>query len=172
MYERDRIMPRLGITGHRKLPWGYSSVCPQWRALVRRLREIIRDCRPEECCTGMALGADQAFVEACRAESVPYVAFVPCAGQERLWPIAARAQYRVLLQHAGAVRLTSDGEYTPGAMQKRNQAMIDWLCEAPGSSIIAAWDGRTTGGTFDMVCRAMERELAIIQVDPRGVLPP
>jgi len=163
---------RVGVTGHRPkgLPGGYdirhaSNVAVR-RWLVHRLQEL----RPDEACSGMALGVDQFFVAACLICDVPFDAFLPCFGQEQRWPEASQGLYRLLLQRARSYRFTVAAPYPgQGCMLQRNQDMVDWLAELPGSVLLAVWDGIRQGGTWDCIQRAFraDSELNVVRFDPK-----
>ena len=161
---------RVGITGHRPkgLPGGYDirheSNVKIRRWLVRRLQESHAD----EACSGMALGVDQYFVAACLICDIPFDAFLPCRGQSRTWPPESQKLYKLLCQRARSIRYTVNGPYPgPGCMVQRNQEMVDWLAEQPGSLLLAVWNGIRSGGTWDCMQRAFQAdsELHVVRYD-------
>ena len=52
-------------------------------------------------------------------------------------------------------------------MVQRNQDMVDWLAEQPGSVLLAVWNGIRSGGTWDCIQRAFQAdsELRVIRYD-------
>lgn len=162
---------RVGTTGHRpkSLPGGYDIRHEKNLAIRRWLVWRLQELNADEACSGMALGVDQYFVAACLVCAVPFHAFLPCRGQDRTWPEASRNLYRLLCQRAESIRYTVDGSY-PGAgcMVQRNQDMVDWLAELPGSVLLAVWDGMRKGGTWDCIQRAFraDSDLRVIRFDP------
>src|ERR1700685_2111371 len=99
-----------GATGHRpdKLG-GYGE--EQHKKLVFLAQIAIRNIKPDEIITGMALGWDQAVAEACILERIPFIAAIPCRGQENLWPDSAVKYYRELLLKAAACVVVTDGPF-------------------------------------------------------------
>ncbi|RLE38184.1 hypothetical protein DRJ17_04685 [Candidatus Woesearchaeota archaeon] len=160
---------RIGVTGHRPraLPGGYNLDHPANKAILRWLTERLHELKPSVGCTGMALGVDQLFCLACVETQVPYVAFVPCAGQDRVWPPKSQALYKRLLEAAHEVRMVSSKPYFRGCMEKRNAAMKDWLLEEEGSVLLAVYAG-LPGGTRRMI-EACKSKLEIIVLDPRKI---
>jgi hypothetical protein len=187
---------RIGVTGHRPkdLPGGYNWDHPDNVAIIlwlkSKLVELGSSKAPAEealmqdqfashlrACTGMALGVDQFFAQACIEEGVPFTAFIPCHGQESRWPASSKLTYEELLadRHCLRTRYTHDGPYPgPWCMVQRNQDMVDWLVEesSPGGVLLAVWSGKRKGGTFDCVVRGqkkrygLERVLRVIQFNP------
>lgn len=134
----------LGITGHRpdKLP----DVAAVRRAIVAELGML----QPTRLITGMAVGVDQIAAEVAIRLSVPFVAAVPFAGQEKLWPPRVQEHYRELLTKAADVVTVSSGGFSVQAMYDRNR----WIV-ANSDHLLAVWDG-TSGGTSHCVNYAMK----------------
>ena len=172
---------RIGVTGHRpnKLPGGYdlgspaNSLLRLW--LVERLLECQKACAstgsldspPEHltAITGMAIGADQIFAVACIEVGVPFIAAVPCRGQETRWPESSRRFYNGLLEKAAEVKFVHDGPYTATCMLDRNTYMVQWLASASNKALLAVWDGVESGGTWDTVRKARSYAVPICQYE-------
>ncbi len=52
-------------------------------------------------------------------------------------------------------------QYDPGCFQKRNKYMVD-----KSDAVIAIWDGRTSGGTYNTIKYAQSLGKEIIQINP------
>jgi len=130
-------MAVLSFSGHR----GPFSPLTLWR-FAKHLLSLLK---PELAHVGMALGWDMAAARACRSLGIPYVAFVPCTGQELLWPLEEQEMYRSLLERADRVVMCSSGGYRDGVMEIRNRQMI-----YATDKLVALWNG-SPGGTANAV---------------------
>ena len=145
---------RLAITGHRphKLG-GFSPTNPMLSQLEQHLRVTLEAIRARGHAvvglTGMAQGIDQAFARACQSLGIPFHAFIPFEGQERLWPTEAQAAYTTLRRAAAQEIVVVPSAHTPHDVRQafllRNSRLVD-DCDAA----IAVWDG-TRSGTADAV---------------------
>lgn len=159
---------RVGVTGHRPkdLPGGYDLAHSSNLAIGEWLLGKLEELNPEEACTGMALGVDQIFAQACIIAGIPFHAYVPCHGQEIQWPFSSRRLYQELIEKAASIRYTHEGPYPgPWCMTARNQDMVDWLTGIP-SVLLAVWSGKN-GGTSNCVMKAREAGLEIIRYNPQ-----
>jgi len=132
---------KVGVTGHRKLLMKEEIV----RIVIKdKLREILQTHKEEgiEVNTGMALGFDQTVCDACLDLGVPYVAVVPCDGQDSLWSPPQRQRYEVLLSKAARVVNVNPGPYEPWKMHARN----GWIV-GNSQEMVVHWDGFYQGGT-------------------------
>lgn len=98
--------------------------------------------------SGMALGWDQALASAAYSLGIPFHAYIPFEGQEKMWPRKSQDYFKWLLSRASNVVYTSDPEYAPWKMQHRNEKMVD-ACDR----VLALWDG-SSGGTGNCVAYA------------------
>lgn len=138
----------LAATGHRpnKLG-GYDA---DTRDRLRYFAEgLLREYEPELVLVRMAQGWDQAVASASMLLRVPFDAYVPCDGQELLWPEDAQQRYRAILKRAREINVVSPGPYEPWKMQRGNVAMVDAL-KSPDDRLLALFDG-TKGGTANCV---------------------
>ncbi len=140
----------LAATGHRPDNLGGFSPDVRMQLLQVAIAHLERH-RPAAVISGMALGWDQAWAMAATTLNIPFIAAVPFAGQESVWPTASRETYRSLLGLASEVVTVSQGGYTARKMQRRNEWMVD---RADG--IVALWDG-TFGGTHNCVLYAEKK---------------
>jgi len=104
----------------------------------------------------MALGWDQALAYASVELKVPFIAAVPCDGQERMWPPKSQALYKKLLEKAEKIEVVCPGPYEAWKMQKRNCWMVD-----NAEIIFALWDG-SKGGTGNCIEYAEKQKKRII----------
>lgn len=152
----------VGATGHRpdKLG-GYDEITPL-RAWVRaQLRRQLRQLRPLYGISGMALGCDQDFTEACIELNIPFIAAVPFRGQERAWRREAQGAYKRLLAKAREIVIVSDGSYENWKMQARNEWIVDHC-----NVLLCVFDG-SPGGTANTVNYADRVRREKIRIDPR-----
>jgi len=162
---------RVVVTGHRpnKLPGKYNWAHPsnvdimKWMTKQLRLFKYHYD-EHITACTGMALGVDQMFAHVCLALAVNYIAFVPCKGQEKVWPAYSQKEYKKYLETASKVIYVHDEPYYDGCMQERNRAMRDWALEDKASALLAVWNG-TPGGTANMIKICKSKKIEIISYE-------
>lgn len=153
-------------TGHRpdKL-WigdysGHHKLNPL-RAWVRaQTRTKLLELRPIHVISGMALGFDQDLADVCVDMGIPFIAAVPCEGQDSQWPPEARHHYQKLLKLAYEVVMVTPGPYERWKMQARNEWMVDHC-----SDLIACFDG-SQGGTAGTVNYADKLRRPIHRIDP------
>lgn len=113
-----------------------------------------------EIITGMALGVDTwaaYFAISCK---IPFRAYIPFSGQEKMWPTESQSMYRLLLTKASKIKYICDPGYAAWKMQKRNEAMIN-DCDI----LVAIWDG-TSGGTGNCVKYAQSIKKQIVRFNP------
>lgn len=163
---------RVAVTGHRPggLPGGYDLQSPENVKLRVKLRDLLVELKPDEVASGMALGTDTLFAGACLGLGLPLHAFVPCLKQESLWRALDQAIYHKLIELAAEVHQVSDRPYRSRTdMDRRNQAMVEWLAEQPGSVLVAVLGSFSEwGGTTDCIRRAATNEttLRLVTIDP------
>lgn len=102
-------------------------------------RKIIRE-DPRVVGIGMALGWDLACAVACVNLSIPFMAFIPFVGQERLWSGDEQRLYRALLEKAKDVKVAARHQLNV-AFLDRNELMID------ASDRLLAFGSGLPGGT-------------------------
>lgn len=136
----DQLRGRtIAGTGHRPqklLGFGAradSTLCRFTRAWLEALR-------PDRVISGMALGWDQALATAAVELAIPFVAAVPCEGQEARWPESSQREYQALLGRAAEVVIVSSESFSARSMQARNEWMVD-RCDL----LLALYDGSPSG---------------------------
>jgi hypothetical protein len=67
---------------------------------------------------------------------IPFIAAVPFAGQESMWPPEGQREYNNLLARAITVHVVTPGGYSAAKMQARNEWMVDHC-----TRVAALWDG-------------------------------
>lgn len=134
------------VTGHRphKLNEEYDMKGPVSKAIFDTLSKALIDHNITRGISGMALGVDMLFANACIRLGIPFTAAIPCKGQEQKWPYSSQLLYESILSRADKVVIISP-YYTPRAMQARNEWMVDH-CD----KVFAVWDG-SAGGTKNCV---------------------
>lgn len=132
----------VSATGHRpERTGGYGPEA--FSKLVRVARINLARIRPERVNSGMALGWDQAVVQAAIDLKIPFWAILPCVGQERPWKRESQDYWRTLCDQAERVVRVTDEPFTAGCMQLRNVWLVDHCDE-----LLALYDGGYRGGTF------------------------
>ncbi len=161
------------VTGHRPGKLGGYTVNPIASRIRRELHAIMAKTRHRfgSCVgiTGMAQGTDQWFAEVCRDLSIPYIAYIPFPGQERLWPSDAQHHYRQLVADASEVHIGPSANTQSAviaALHRRNSDMVI-ACHAA----IAVWDG-SSGGTADAVRKLTDIGRPLLRLDPREPFDP
>lgn len=155
------------FTGHRpqKLPWGYDELDPRCIEFKNKLSAVIYavyESGTKHFICGMALGCDMYCAEAVielkkRFADITLEAAVPYDGQEVKWAESSRKRYRSLLMKCDKTTLIQDA-YSPGCMMRRNKYMVD------NSNVLIACYNGSSGGTWNTVKYAIEKDTEIIQV--------
>jgi uncharacterized phage-like protein YoqJ len=144
----------VSFTGHRPDKIGGYDSERQWQ-VVLFADEILKQTKPRKIISGMAQGWDIAVARSAARLGIPFIAAVPCAGQERLWTPEGKKLYRSVLELAEEVRVISPGAYNERAMDIRNKWMVDF-----SQHLIALWDG-SPGGTSNCVKYATRKNAEI-----------
>ena len=131
-------------TGHRPNKLGGYTRDAQTRLFNTAIKSL-EHLQPTKLISGMALGWDQALARACVELNIPFIAAVPFAGQETVWPAASQREYRELCEAASDFIIVSPGGYSAAKMQIRNEWMVDH-CDR----VLALWDG-SPGGTRNCI---------------------
>lgn len=160
----DSIKLEEAFTGHRpnKLG-GYNDKFNLKTPIMKAVDKAIIPFRFTDIMiiSGMALGVDTWAAEYAIQHNIPFQAFVPFEGQEKMWPPASQVYYRELLSKAHVVIKVCPPGYAAWKMQKRNEAMVD-ICNI----LIAVWDG-TSGGTSNCVQYVKSKGRKIIYINPK-----
>lgn len=129
----------LAVTGHRPTKLGgYSEKA--FTQLVILAEYCLLTLKPEKVITGMALGWDQAVAQACINQLVPFVAAIPCIGQETKWPKTSQKYYHQLLEQAAEKHLVFNRPYDFKVMHGRNKWMV-----RNADTLLAMYDGSSSG---------------------------
>lgn len=148
----------LSATGHRpdKLGGYGQAVLNRLTALAKAaLQKYI----PDKVISGMALGWDTAVALASIDLQIPFIAAIPCEGQDALWPDEAKARYHAILQRAERVVMTGPGgSYAPFKMNIRNEWMVD-NCDM----VLALFNG-SAGGTANCLAYAKSKQVNVVNL--------
>lgn len=146
-------------SGHRARTLG-THFPPKQLKLVEFAQTILREYQPTRVISGMALGWDQAVARAVVREGIPFDAFVPFEGQESRWGSTDRAAYKALLAKADGIQIgEQEGLSIRDRLMVRNEAMVD-----QAQAVLALWDGRDWGGTFQCLKYAQSRGVRVYQL--------
>jgi len=174
----------VAVTGHRpqNLPGGFKNKA--LHQIIRGRFKVFleqRQSRVEIVYTGMALGFDQWAAEICIDLNIPFVAALPCKGQDRYWPTKSQERYKWLLSKAMEIVQVDrqDGYistevppdvYHPNKMIVRNKWMIDQLNPANGDKLFALWNGSAKSGTGSTVKMANAKRAGMtVILDPENL---
>jgi uncharacterized phage-like protein YoqJ len=151
----------VAFTGHRpdKLG-GYRTPNPLYAKVCHAIEKALIELRPTKAISGMALGVDQWAANICVKLGIPFIAAIPFAGQENVWPEESKRIYRLLLARSTEQHIVSKGGYSARKLQIRNEWMVD-NC----NKLIAIWDG-SRGGTGNCVNYAHTVNREVHRIDP------
>jgi len=182
------------FTGHRPehLPFGSSLSDPRFLALYNRLFAAVSeaiDAGYRHFIAGMARGVDtmaaeivlcvrdasfrskHARTDAVRryelgrvAGGITLTAAIPFPGQSDRWAAPDKERYALILSRCDDARTLSPF-YSKECMHVRNRWMVDM-----SSLLIAAYNGKESGGTYQTVAYAMGRNVDVkrIWIDDEG----
>lgn len=167
MKEKDgkAMLRTVSFTGHRPQDLGGFVPGHPTQVWVRRqlgaaVRALMRQ-GATDFISGMALGVDQWAAEAVLAEGGRLIAAVPCDGQDARWSQHQRQTYYRLLDRADVVHCVAPGPYEFWKMQTRNKWMVDH-----SDLVCAVWTGKTSGGTFNCLTYARQKQRPVYRIDP------
>jgi uncharacterized phage-like protein YoqJ len=151
----------VAFTGHRSGPklGGYEVPNPTYEQVCQETEALLKELKPTECISGMAIGFDQWAAMVCVKLGIPFLASIPFIGQEKRWPKQSQDQYRFLLSKAAKQVVVCD-KFSIAAFQRRNEHMVD-NCD----QLIACFDG-TKGGTANCVAYAEKMKKPIHRIIP------
>jgi hypothetical protein len=151
----------VSVTGHRDL----SVVQLAWlRPELDRVNlKLVGEHGTTDAACGMARGADLEFGWAANHARLRLHAHVPYPQQPfgHGWTDADRDSYSRLLAKCES-RVAYGRHPAVGLLFKRNDGLLDFAADGV---LVAVWDGRRTGGTFDTVRKAAVRGLPVIHFD-------
>jgi len=129
----------VGVTGHRTLEHPAKTVYGSLKATLLSMKQG----NPElVVITGMALGFDMLVADVCVETGIPFIAAIPCEGQEKFWGFDQKTRYKALIEKAQEAVVVSPGTYEAWKMAKRNQWIVD-----KSSVILTYWNGEEKSGT-------------------------
>lgn len=153
----------LGVAGHR-----FQKLRGIGAAQLRSIaKDEIQKISPTWLISGMALGWDQACVEAAIELRIPYWAMVPFPGFDERWTERQRTHLRELLalaENVVVVRQVKPNAFgaVAGALNARNRRVVDL-----SAKILACWDGKDDGGTASALRYADLKKKPVINVFDR-----
>lgn len=163
----------LAGTGPRpnKLGSEYDGIGPYSNAVRYGIQQHINIFKPKKGISGMALGYDMLLAEVFILNKIPFIAAIPCAGQEMVWPPKSRERYRLITSNPlCTMHFVSMKPYDDECMQNRNIWMVDQLIGAD-DKLLGLSDG-SKGGTMSCLRYARTKlpESKIIVMNPRTLL--
>lgn len=151
----------VSFTGHRPNNlFGYDIFSKDYDPLKDRIKETLVKIKPTKAISGMALGADQLCAHICIELNIPFIAAIPFAGQERVWPNESKTAYNDLLAKAEKTHIVCEGGYSSHKLQLRNEWMVD------NSDIIISIFNGSSGGTKNCIDYAKKNNKQIIILNP------
>lgn len=157
------------FTGHRPNKLGGYNPGDNKELLWRLHDSVVEHIEKYEVTTwisGMALGIDQwgaKIVLKLRDTTHPdlkLICAVPCKNHEKAWNKQSQKEWQDIIDKADQVVYTSEDDYAPYLMQKRNEWMTNH-----SQYVLAVWDG-TDGGTGNCVKYAQKKDKNIYIIKP------
>lgn len=146
----------IGVTGHRP-----ERLEDNEDAVKELISEGIQHLKATRLFQGMASGTDLWSAKEAWKLKVPYTACKPWAGHT---PRAAdMIEYTKVLRHADEIVDVSTNLQYPGpwVYQKRNEYIVN-----SSEAMIAVWDGKPYGGTYNCVQYAWSKSIPVLRIDP------
>jgi len=152
-------------TGHRPvdgLNSEYDLNGPYSNYVRTKTIEFLKEKKPDTVISGMALGFDIILIEAAISLGIKCIAAIPCIEQEKIWPEKSQIRYHNVLNNPLVTKhYVSNEPYTHSCMQKRNEWMIN-----RADLIIAMWNGKRSGGTYNAITYAKKLKKEIYYINP------
>ena len=159
------------FSGHRPsdLPWKFKEKGIRFLFFRFRLKTILKKLIRQGYTTfvsGMALGADLILAEEVLALRDKYIDIklicaVPCYNQYAKWSEDDVTRYKFILNCADEIVYVSETDYYKGCMFERNKYMIE-----NSSAILAVYNGKKYGGTYQTLRMAKAARLKIFTIKP------
>jgi uncharacterized phage-like protein YoqJ len=156
-------MSVIAVTGHRPQsfePVDFSCTNDLWVRISRAMENAFELLGATKIISGGALGVDTAAMELAVSKKIPFDVYVPCRDQEKRWRPEQQKHYLELLTLAENVKLIHNGPYNFKCMQDRNEAMVN-----DADIVLAVWNGKESGGTYNCVQYACEQWKSIYHID-------
>ncbi len=151
------------MTGHRP---GLSIDAHVGRkAAVRAIDELAKLASRSVFVTGGAIGFDQWVAQECVARDIPFELILPCSPilLGARWQRSDRLALSELCERAASVQVLRDHltpiEMTPAIYHARNNAIV-----RTSDCLVAFWDRRETGGTWQTIKRAWGQRKSVFNV--------
>ena len=158
------------VTGHRPqhLDGDFSLASSLWTWIAAHLDRHLMDADHLRC--GMAIGVDILTAERAYLLGIPYTAYVPFDGQATAWPPSSKARYAKAITLASRRILVHEGDYAPWKLHSRNLAMLTGAVGEENyglaDGLIAVWNGKKSGGTYQTVVKAEALGVEVARIDP------
>ena len=159
------------FSGHRPsdLPWKFKENGIRFLFFRFRLKTILKKLIKQGYTTfvsGMALGADLILAEEVLALRDKYIDIklicaVPCYNQYAKWSEDDVTRYKFILNYADEIVYVSETDYYKGCMFERNKYIIE-----NSSAILAVYNGKKYGGTYQTLRMAKAARLKIFTIKP------
>lgn len=154
---------RVMVTGHRDIPPMVATL----HSILSRIQKK----HPEGVVAigGMAQGADADFFDAAMELNIPCVAAVPIENHSWNWPKSDQMRHARQLQEAAlVVNVWEDPKYNETSFAAKMHARNRWMLDhtLPEGMVLAVWDGRRKGGTWNTIRTAIERNHKVFVVNP------
>jgi uncharacterized phage-like protein YoqJ len=134
--------------------------------IEKELQSILDEYKPDSIISGMALGADTIWAELAIKNNIELIAAIPFKGQESRWPQKSQDRFNKILNYSKCKHVVvSDGEYSAYKMQIRNVYIVD-----NSDVMIAVWNGKEHGGTYNCLQYVKTKGKKLIVVDPNKAL--
>ena len=153
------------ITGHRPpgLPGGYDG-SDDLSTFICSVVEQFYTQGYRKFVSGGALGADQIFARAVLMNKHPDIELIiarPFPSQASKWPDKSQQEFERICTAADEIVDVSPDPYSPAKMQIRNKWMVDH-----SGCVIALWNGKESGGTWNCLSYAREQGKTIYHINP------
>lgn len=155
----------LGVTGHRNIP--SESFTKLREAIKNTLLDYLSKFERIEVYNGMAIGYDQLVCEVIlelqkdltSTTKIGYVACIPCAEQDKMWPSDIKKRYQELLTLALRIEQIDPGPYSRLKMLARNDFIVDH-----SDQMLCYWDRTRKSGTTQCMYYAKQKNLPHINL--------
>lgn len=146
----------VGITGHRP-----ERLEDNEDAVKELVSEALLHFGATRLFQGMAAGVDLWSAKEAWKLKIPYTACKPWAGHTPR--VGDMIEYTKVIRHADEVVDVSPNFDYPGpwVYGKRNEFIVD-----NARAMIAVWDGKPYGGTYNCIEYAWKKSIPVLRIDP------
>lgn len=152
----------MAFTGHRKLLGSYRVPEPVQLA-IQEITKLARGWGFDEFRCGMAVGVDMYCASTVIDLEYPLHAYLPFKGYENKWPKAQQNTLQALLAKATKVKYVSEPPFYSWKMILRDKVMVQ-----DTGLVVAVWDGREEGGTYQTLKYAKDMGTPVWHIQPDG----